>query len=100
MAIYLKNKAGKGILCHNAHQPKRGGRGRTWDRETFIINRKEIRADIDTTWGKYFYFLWNDSCYKVVHWVIWTGAGADYSLRFHIISKKEFDSIEKQDDLM
>lgn len=99
MAIYLKNKAGKGVLCRNACQPKHGGRGRSWDYTTFIINGKEVRADIDTTWGKYFYFLWNDSCYKVVHWAIWTGLGYEY-LKFNVISKKEFDSLEKQDDLM
>lgn len=98
--IYLKNKAGKGILCRNAHWPKRSGRGTSWDYTIFIINGKNVQADIDTTWGKYFYFLWNEVYYKVVHWAIWTGAGADYSLKFDVITKRTFDSIEKQDDLM
>lgn len=98
MAIYLKNKKGKGILCRNTRQPRYGSRGRSWDYTELKINGKKIEADIDTTWGKYFYFPWQGSWYKMVHWVVWTGMKSEKE--FTIISKKEFDSIEKQDDLM
>jgi len=99
MALYLKAlKNGKGILCRNAQQPKRTGNRSTWDYDTFVINGKEVQADIDTTWGKYFYFLWNGVYYKVVHWAIWTGG--DGNLKFDVITKRTFDSIESQDDLM
>lgn len=55
---------------HRAIKTKRpkfsSHRGRTWDYEIKVINGIEIEFWLDTTWGFYFYFQWEDQWYKVL----------------------------------
>lgn len=40
-------------------------RGRTWDTGKLIINEKETKVWLDTTWGEYIYFQIESNWYKV-----------------------------------
>lgn len=51
---------------HRCRMPKqRDHRGRTWDQcDVILLDGTTITGRLDTTWGEYFYFVVEDSCYK------------------------------------
>jgi hypothetical protein len=49
-----------------SEKPLFGGKGRTWDTITHIVNEQEIPMYLDTTWGNYIYFQTTDErWYKI-----------------------------------
>jgi len=65
--MILTDKKGNKHRLIKTRRPKFSNhRGRTWDCEIKVVNDIEVEFWLDTTWGFYFYFQWEDQWYKVL----------------------------------
>lgn len=54
------------IPIQRCEKPKFGGRGRTWDSFTRVVDNIDVEFHLDTSWGNYIYFsAQDDRWYKI-----------------------------------
>ncbi len=63
----LYDKEGRAIPAYRTRRPQfvSGVFGRTWDYEVVTIDGVEYKFYLDTTWGKAFYFMYDNQYYKI-----------------------------------
>ncbi len=50
--------------CVKCNRPKMSGKGATWDSFEHYINDNLVNFYLDTSWGRFYYFIHNESWYK------------------------------------
>jgi len=62
----LIDEKGFEIPINRSDKPKLGGKGRTWEKFSLIINNNKTEIFLDTSWGNYIYFSTKDDIwYKI-----------------------------------
>lgn len=79
----------KNFFILNTSKPAFGGSGRTWDIYKIIkINNLDIPLYLDTTYGKYAYFLIKDKWYKINYF---DSEKLEKNINYNIISGNKYD---------
>lgn len=67
MPLYLEDEDSDEVFyADNTSKPKMGVRGgHTWDSANMYIDGEQVSLYLDSTWGDYGYFEYDDTCYKL-----------------------------------